>query len=45
MKAELVLKISMLDNIKKAENNRNEWITAYKKLPRNTPKQRICLCC
>ena len=38
MKAELVLKISMLDNIKKAENNRNEWITAYKKIAKEYPE-------
>lgn len=38
MKAELVLKISMLDNIEKAEKNRDEWITAYKKIAKEYPE-------
>lgn len=32
MKAETVLKISMLDNIETAKKNLDEWITAYQKI-------------
>ena len=45
MKAELVLKISMLDNIEKAEKNRDEWITAYKKIAKEYPETEDMSCC